>query len=249
MLTAGLDRLTNQAYTVSMAGSQWDYENVRQTLEEFTGKTDPSDPRARKRMRIVRAATELFIRQGYRKTSVAEVARRAGVAKGTVYLYFRNKAELLMHAIAEEKKLIVVRLQPILGPEVPPREKLRRWIAAAFVLVQDMPLTSRLMGGDRELLAAMDDLPEEMGQQFGHMQVDFMAQMVDEASRPHSWSPVEVRDRARVLIGLLYTVNAFGDERIRQGLSLERFGDVLADMIMDGLGGSEDPSGTRGGEQ
>lgn len=222
-----------------MASAKWDYENVRQTLEEFTGDSDPSDPRVRKRLRIVQAATELFIQHGYRKTSVEDVARRAGVAKGTVYLYFRHKAELLMHAIAEEKKVIVIRMQPILDPGVPPREKLRRWIASAFVLVMEMPLTSRLMSGDRELLAAMDELPEEMGQQFGHMQVDFMAEMVDAASHPHTWSKMEIEDRARVLIGLMYTTAMFEDERIRQGLSLERFGAVLADMIIDGLGGGK----------
>jgi AcrR family transcriptional regulator len=248
-MTTRLDELTGRAYTVSMAGSRWDYENVKGTLEEFTGDTDESDPRVRKRMRIVRAATELFIQHGYRKTSVAEVARRAGVAKGTVYLYFQNKAELLMHAIAEEKKLIVVRMQPILSPEVPPREKLRRYLAAAFVLVQDMPLTSRLLRGDQELLAAMDDLPPEMRQQFGHMQVDFMTEIVDAASQPHTWSRMEIEDRAKVIIGLVYTTVQFNNETVRQGLSLERFGAVLADMIMDGLGGSEDPSGARGGEK
>jgi AcrR family transcriptional regulator len=232
-----------------MASGKWDYENVKGTLEEFTGDTDERDPKVRKRMRIVRAATQLFIQHGYRKTSVEDVARGAGVAKGTVYLYFQNKAELLMHAIAEEKKHIVVRMQPILGPEVPPREKLRQWLAAAFVLVQDMPLTSRLMGGDQELLAAMDDLPEEMKQQFGHMQVDFMAELVDAASQPHTWSQMEIEDRAKVIIGLMYTTVQFNNERVRQGLSMERFGAVLADMIVDGLGGSDDPPQARGGEK
>ena len=38
----------------------------------------------RKRERILRAATDLFVRLGYRKTSIDEVAKQAGVAKGTV---------------------------------------------------------------------------------------------------------------------------------------------------------------------
>ena len=53
-----------------------------------------------KRQRIIEAATALFIEQGYRKTSLDEIARRAGVAKGTLYLYAKGKAELLMQAIA-----------------------------------------------------------------------------------------------------------------------------------------------------
>lgn len=47
------------------------------------------------RERIVRAATELVARGGYREAQVAAVARRAGVAIGTVYRHFSSKAELL----------------------------------------------------------------------------------------------------------------------------------------------------------
>ena len=56
------------------------YEEMRQMLESYSATGDPEDPRERKRLRIIQAATELFIRQGYRKTSMDEVARQAGVA-------------------------------------------------------------------------------------------------------------------------------------------------------------------------
>jgi AcrR family transcriptional regulator len=220
-----------------MSSAGWDYDSIRRTLDEFTGGSDASDPRARRRLRIVQAATDLFVRQGYRKTSMDEIASRAGVAKGTLYLYFGSKAELLVHAIAEEKKRIVVRLKPILAPEVPAEEKLRRWIAMAFVLVQEMPLVGRLMGGDREILAVMEDLPAGRGQEFSHMQVGFMARIVEEAARPGGLGRTEIEERSAVLVGLMYASGVFADARIRQGLTLERFGEVLADMIMDGLAG------------
>jgi AcrR family transcriptional regulator len=47
------------------------------------------------RERIVRAALELVARGGYREAQVAAVARRAGVATGTVYRHFPSKADLL----------------------------------------------------------------------------------------------------------------------------------------------------------
>jgi AcrR family transcriptional regulator len=47
------------------------------------------------RARIVRAALELVARGGYREAQVAAVARRAGVATGTVYRHFPSKADLL----------------------------------------------------------------------------------------------------------------------------------------------------------
>src|SRR5216684_3913815 len=53
-----------------------------------------------KRDRILDAAQSLFVRYGVKRTSIDEVAREAGIAKGTVYLSFKSKAELFA-AIAD----------------------------------------------------------------------------------------------------------------------------------------------------
>src|SRR5436853_5092642 len=51
---------------------------------------------APKRELILRAATDVFAGRGYFNAQVADVARAAGVAAGTVYLYFRSKDDLLV---------------------------------------------------------------------------------------------------------------------------------------------------------
>lgn len=45
---------------------------------------------------ILDAAERLFVRYGYKKTTIDEVAGEAGVGKGTIYSYFRSKEELLL---------------------------------------------------------------------------------------------------------------------------------------------------------
>ncbi len=49
-----------------------------------------------KKQRILDAATVEIARRGYQQTTVAVIARRAGVADGTIYLYFKNKEEILV---------------------------------------------------------------------------------------------------------------------------------------------------------
>src|SRR5437868_12610880 len=79
-----------------------------------------------KRAMILRAATRVFARNGYFNSKVADIARAAEVADGTVYLYFKSKEEFLhsifdqnmAEAIAAGRKLI-----ENLGDS---REKLRR---------------------------------------------------------------------------------------------------------------------------
>lgn len=79
-----------------------------------------------KRAAILRAAIQVFAHNGYFNSKVADIAREAGVADGTVYLYFKSKEEILHsifdrnmeEAIADGKK----RLEGVNDP----RERLRR---------------------------------------------------------------------------------------------------------------------------
>src|ERR687887_1219224 len=58
-------------------------------------KAEPAAP-GPKRDAILRAAIDVFADRGYFNAQVADVARAAGVAAGTVYLYFRSKDDLLV---------------------------------------------------------------------------------------------------------------------------------------------------------
>ena len=55
-----------------------------------------------KRERILRAAIKIFSQKGFFNSKVSEIARAAGVADGTIYLYFKNKDDLLI-SLFEEK--------------------------------------------------------------------------------------------------------------------------------------------------
>lgn len=55
-----------------------------------------ADRKEAKREHILDAAVLEIARSGYYKTTVSAIARRAGVADGTIYLYFKNKEEILI---------------------------------------------------------------------------------------------------------------------------------------------------------
>jgi TetR/AcrR family fatty acid metabolism transcriptional regulator len=79
-----------------------------------------------KREAILRAAITVFAHNGYFNSKVADIAREAGVADGTVYLYFKSKEEIL-HSIFDrsvDESLAAAREQITLIND--PREKLRR---------------------------------------------------------------------------------------------------------------------------
>jgi AcrR family transcriptional regulator len=55
-----------------------------------------------KRERIMRAARELFRKHGFQRTTISEIAERADVGKGTLFLYARSKEELLVMFFRED---------------------------------------------------------------------------------------------------------------------------------------------------
>ena len=79
-----------------------------------------------KREAILRAATSVFAHNGYFNSKVADIAREAGVADGTVYLYFKSKEDIL-HSIFDrsvEEALGAARKQ--IESVSDPKEKLRQ---------------------------------------------------------------------------------------------------------------------------
>ena len=79
-----------------------------------------------KREAIMRAATKVFARSGYFNSKVADVAREAGVADGTVYLYFKSKEEILRSIFERNTSEAVRAGREELSKIADPREKLRR---------------------------------------------------------------------------------------------------------------------------
>ena len=57
-----------------------------------------------KKEQIIEAARKLFYQFGFKKVSMDEIAREAGVTKKTIYMYFNSKEELLKYFIEEEIK-------------------------------------------------------------------------------------------------------------------------------------------------
>jgi TetR/AcrR family transcriptional regulator len=80
------------------------------TVKHASSNTKPTPPvapapRARRKearpSELVAAALALFVEKGYAATSVEEIARRAGVSKGTLFLYFESKEELFKAVVRD----------------------------------------------------------------------------------------------------------------------------------------------------
>jgi AcrR family transcriptional regulator len=86
-------------------------------------------PRAKRdetRRRVLDKAREVFFESGFVDANLDEVARRADVAKGTLYRYFQSKAELYVAVLARNAEAFVERMQATIDPELSPTDQIRR---------------------------------------------------------------------------------------------------------------------------
>jgi len=71
-----------------------------------------------KRERILKAATQVFAQHGFFNSKISEIAKAANVADGTIYLYFKNKDDLLICLFEEEMNKIIRKLAEVLQIEL-----------------------------------------------------------------------------------------------------------------------------------
>lgn len=101
-----------------------------------TGKANNSQE---KYMRILEAAAKVFAKKGFFNARVSDIAREADVADGTIYIYFKNKDDILisLFEVIMQRFLTVVKeeLSKIDSPE----EKLRQFIKLHFKMSEENP--------------------------------------------------------------------------------------------------------------
>lgn len=107
-----------------------------------------------RRERIVLSAIRAFGQLGYKRVSVDEIARKAGVAKGTVYLACKNKEDLYYQAVLREVREFLAEVGRNFDPRMPADELLEKCTRDGLRVLRERPLV-------RQLLAwHLDELPE-----------------------------------------------------------------------------------------
>lgn len=99
-----------------------------------------------KRERILAAAERIFARHGFFAAKVAEVAKEAGVADGTIYLYFKSKDDLLIswfeHRMTQVNKTLAAAIEAV-APS--PSAQLCAFIKTYLRLVHDEPAAAEVL--------------------------------------------------------------------------------------------------------
>ena len=112
---------------------------------------------------ILLEAARAFSRFGFKKTSVDEIAKAAGVAKGTIYLAVESKEDLFYQALHREVREWVAEVSKLIDPRKAADELLGEMALFGFQKLEESPLVRDLLSGKtRELLPMWSNQFDEL---------------------------------------------------------------------------------------
>lgn len=112
------------------------------------------DERQQREERILDAAATLLVRWGYRKTTIDDVAREAGVGKGTIYLHWKDKNELFRAAIMRANQLLSKDIMGRIADDPEGGLPHRLW-AHGMVAALDNPLMAAIVKGQPDIFQGL----------------------------------------------------------------------------------------------
>ena len=98
-----------------------------------------------KRLQILDAAVEVFAERGFYNARVSHIAASAGVADGTIYLYFKNKDDVLIHVFEDRMDGILQDMRARLATGEDTLAKLRILIEEHLALVERDPALAAVL--------------------------------------------------------------------------------------------------------
>jgi TetR/AcrR family fatty acid metabolism transcriptional regulator len=188
--------------------------------------------------RILEAAVKVFAKQGFHKSTIAQIAREAGVADGTIYLYFKNKDDILVQFFEFKTRQVFDRFQEIVSKGDNAKEKLSQLIRSHL---QEFERDRNMAMVYQSETRRNSPLVKEQIKQMSKMYLDIVAEIVEQGQ-------VEGCFRKDLYLGLVkrYILGAV-EEVINTWIGsggkydLVAMADPLVDLLIRGIGKYESP--------
>ena len=206
-----------------------------------------SDERKLREERILDAATTLLVRWGYRKTTLDDVAREAGVGKGTIYLHWKDKNDLFRAAIWREQQRYSEEVQRRIAAD-PEGGLLHRITTHGMLAALSNPLMAAIIRGQSDIFNGF----------LGASDTDFLNQLVGDSDAYF----VQLQDAGLIRTDIPASIITYLLTALKVGVinspdlisqehlpSMEQLTEVLSDLIRRWLEPEQLPSKSDIGKQ
>jgi len=182
--------------------------------------------------RILEAAFPLFAQQGLRKTTVEQIASAANMGKGTVYLSFKSKDEILLAILRREAHELFQTLRSAIRKEATAVGQLRAYMQTRVRTIADLFVSHRV---SKELRQESRALVEALlNQELSTVERGIIEDILEFGCEQGEFA---VADITLASFTIVVTVHALETPWLYEGyeMGLEEKADTLATLMIDGL--------------
>ncbi len=192
-----------------------------------------SGRREDKRERILRAAEQVFARRGFFSARVAEIAREAGCADGTIYLYFKSKDDVLISLFESRMEELVGLLQATIEKETSAPGQLRALVRTYLALVEQQPALAEVL--TVELRQSAKFMKEHSHAAFGRF-LKLLARIVEAGQESGSFvRDISPQVAARAIFGAIDELALAWLLGGGEKFAIVRAGETVCSMLLGGL--------------
>ena len=194
---------------------------------------------------ILDAALEVFGERGLAAARLEDIARSAGVSKGTIYLYFPNKEALFTEMIREIPSRYIASVEAMISEDASAREQLLQYLRNSwdYVRTPSYEILYRLVLSE---LHHFPDLYEEFIHDVPMRSMRILADIVKRGIASGEFRDIEPLAAGRMLHSILFVHGVWAAKRARipfmRDLSDNQVLDQLVDFCLHAIGQAPAPS-------
>lgn len=187
--------------------------------------------KSEKRDAIIHAAWALIRHYGFNKTTIDDIAKKAKIGKGTVYLYFRSKTEIMLALTDLTNQRITGELERIASRDQPPEERLRACVQYRIMTLFD--LVNRYAHSEDVFASILPEIVERLDR-YVRRHGELLGQVVTEGCQSGIFASDDPSATGQLLANLFEFLTP-PYYRFSSRKSLERFTAEIVDLILNGL--------------
>lgn len=208
-----------------MAASQ---SSLAHSAPRLRRPPSPSNSGGNKRARILSAGLKLFAGESYQQVTMDRVAELAGVAKGTLYLYFNSKEQLYLGILSDAMEAAARNYQAAMDASIDVRQRLQRAIAITIEFYNGRRDLLRLLAAGEPRLAALRNRVVGGWHERG---IEFFTKLIEEGIAAGVFRPIDPRLATLAMVGAIRSVLLYHGWR----RPVAELGAELGRILVEGL--------------
>jgi AcrR family transcriptional regulator len=177
------------------------------------------------RENIISAATEVFSRYGFKKTSMEDIARALRMGKSSIYYYFKGKEEIFQAVVDREADLLRVKIKEILDSAQPVTEKLRTYVKMRMDLIKQLSNYMEILKND-DLMNL--ELTEKFRKKYDNEEITIVTQILEEGTKK---GELKVKDLNLSALAIVTAMKGLEIPLVTSTMGIESLNMVIDDML------------------